>query len=146
MVNRKSLGKSIALTASTCAFAAALIWSPARVTASAALPQSGSSETPAPQKPLKITLSSLPPATVGYWYSERITVEGGKLPYEFSVSGAPDGFMFRNFTDRLSGQGVAPGDYDIVVSVADSSVPTPLKASEMFKFKIVAAPPETSKK
>ena len=123
-----------------------LICCPIQLTGGAPIPPQADGEPSAPQKPLTIPLKSLPFAVVGYWYSERISVEGGKLPYDFSVTGAPDGFMFRNFTDRLSGQGVAPGEYSITVTVADSTEPKPLTTSSTFKLKIVAAPSGTQKK
>jgi len=125
---------------------AMLMCAPVRLTSAALTPSQGEGESPTPQKPLRILTKTLPSPVVGYWYSEIISVEGGKLPYEFSVTGAPDGFMFRNFTDRLSGQGVTPGEYSITIMVADSTEPKPLTTSSTLKLKVVAAPTENPKK
>ena len=53
---------------------------------------------------ITITPETLPDATVGKYYEQAITINGGKLPYEISIDQAlPDGMTFNQETFTLSG-------------------------------------------
>jgi hypothetical protein len=74
-------------------------------------------------KPLTITTTSLPDATVGVAYKATIYPTGGKFPYEFSGTGLPDGLAFGYASDTIYGMPTKPGSYDVVITVKDGTKP-----------------------
>jgi hypothetical protein len=101
-----------------------------------------SGKTPAQQaapKPLIITTTSLPDATVGVAYKATIYPTGGKFPYEFSGTGLPDGLAFGYASDTIYGKATAPGSYDVVITVKDGTKPQQQTATLKTKLVVKAA-------
>jgi hypothetical protein len=85
--------------------------------------------TPSPQasKPRIIT-KSLPNAKEGRDYVKVIEAMGGKVPWNFSVTDAPAGISLDtvrgpNTTDTLHGVPTETGDFNVKITVTDSSEP-----------------------
>ena len=76
---------------------------------------------------LTLTPASLPPAISGSAYNQVFTVSGGSPPYTWSPARLSNGFGLVGQRDgstaALGGTVGEPGDYPLVVTVADSSVP-----------------------
>jgi hypothetical protein len=87
--------------------------------------------TTASPKPLILTTTSLPAATVGAAYSSSVVASGGTTPYGFSASGLPSGLSIVASTGAISGTPAAnaAGTYLVAISVTDVTSPTALTAS-----------------
>ena len=75
--------------------------------------------------PLKLTTTSLPPASIGVGYSASLAATGGVGPYNFQIAdgSTPPGTGL--FPDgQLTGTPTVPGTYTIVFSVLDREAPT----------------------
>jgi hypothetical protein len=59
--------------------------------------------------------------TVGAGYSAVISANGGKAPYTFSAQGLPSGISLASDTGRLSGTASQAGDFQVQVTLKDSS-------------------------
>ncbi len=77
---------------------------------------------------LSITGSSLPAATAGTSYSQKLTATGGTPPYTWSLTGAVAGLQMDATTGTLSGIPPAAGSFTVNVQVADSAGGTATKA------------------
>jgi putative Ig domain-containing protein len=66
--------------------------------------------------------ASLPPATVGSTYDEKVTVTGGTAPYTFSIASGqlPQGVLLGDKTGTFSGTPTAIGRFSFAMSVLDS--------------------------
>jgi streptogramin lyase len=87
--------------------------------------------TPAPGRSLTITPSSLGSTQAGMWYSQNLDVQGGTAPYNWSVTGLPEGISFNSLRQVIRGAAYNPGNYNVTITVADSAGHT---ASESFVF------------
>jgi Putative Ig domain len=77
------------------------------------------------QKPLTITTSSLPSATVGTSYKTGVGVTAGAMPYTWLVSGGdlPPGLKLDGKKGVIAGTPTTAGTYHFEVVVTDSGVP-----------------------
>ncbi len=76
----------------------------------------------APVRPLTITTSALPNATLHYAYATTLTATGGVQPYSWSVTSGslPNGVTLNSQTGMISGTPAASGNYPFTVQVTDS--------------------------
>jgi hypothetical protein len=85
--------------------------------------------TPRPQDPsLQIITKALPDGQVGKDYFKVIEATSGKPPWNFSAKGQPAGLSFDtvrgpNTTDTLHGVPTEAGDFNVEITVTDSSSP-----------------------
>jgi putative Ig domain-containing protein len=77
------------------------------------------------QAPLTITTTTLPSATVGSNYRNRVVVTGGAMPYSWQVVDGrlPPGLKLDTKRGAIAGTATTAGVYHFEVSVTDSSVP-----------------------
>jgi large repetitive protein len=88
--------------------------------------------------PVAVVESTLPEATVGAAYDVTLTPGGGVGPYTWSTTSTlPDGISLSG-AGKFSGTPTAPGSYDLIVNVVDSSDPL-LSGSATFTLKVVDA-------
>jgi hypothetical protein len=75
-------------------------------------------------RPMEIATASLPYATVGRWYSQALTTNGGKGTLTWSlVSGSLPPKLKLGSGGRITGTPTTPGTWTFTVRVTDSSVP-----------------------
>jgi serine/threonine protein kinase len=94
-----------------------------------------------PESELVFLISrTLPEATVGSVYSQRIGVSGGAPPYRWSARSAslPPGLSLDPSEGTLSGAPASPGRFLFSVQVTDS---TPVTVTQQFALNVVHAPP-----
>ena len=83
------------------------------------------------------TFTSLPNASSGNPYSEKVRVTGGIPPYQFSMTGTlPTGLSFNSATGIVSGTSTPPGSKNMTFTVTDSSYPTPLSVSKSLSLRV----------
>src|SRR5262249_13085408 len=86
---------------------------------------------PTPGPPLSISQSSLPPATVGTFYSQGVTATGGTPPYTWSVVDGlgtlPSGLVMSS-DGSITGTPSASGSSSFTVKVTDSTTTSTQKA------------------
>ena len=74
--------------------------------------------------PLAI-VGSLPPATVGAFFSANLSASGGISPYTWAANGLPDGLNIDPNTGTITGTPNVGGEATISVTVTDSAIPSP---------------------
>ncbi len=90
--------------------------------------------------PLNITTESLPDARPHEPYTAKLQATGGVAPLHWSIASGnlPKGLELNEETGLISGTVVEPGDFELTVTVTDSSVP-PRTVSKEFKLRSVGA-------
>ncbi|RKY19238.1 MAG: hypothetical protein DRP63_00955, partial [Planctomycetota bacterium] len=75
-----------------------------------------------PNPTLTITTTSLPPAIEGQSYFYLLTASGGTPPYNWSVTGLPQGLQFDSSTGEIYGTPPSGslGSYTLTITVSDS--------------------------
>ncbi|MBA2367572.1 MAG: putative Ig domain-containing protein [Candidatus Protochlamydia sp.] len=72
--------------------------------------------------PITFNTSSLPPSTVGVFYSQTISVSGGTQPYTFGIDGElPPGLFLNSMTGMISGTPTEAGLFSFEISVTDAN-------------------------
>lgn len=73
--------------------------------------------------PLTVTPTTLPTATVGVAYSQKLTASGGVAPYTFALSlgSLPSGFTFTASTATIAGTATAAESGNFTITVTDSA-------------------------
>lgn len=87
---------------------------------------------------LQITTSSLPSATVGANYVQRLAATGGTTPYTWRVASGtlPPGLLLSS-SGVLYGTPTSPGTYNVVVVASDSSQPS-RSASQLLSITVTS--------
>jgi hypothetical protein len=87
--------------------------------------------------PLFIPPTALPPATRNMPYSQALPVSGGTPPYGFQLlqGRLPPGLTLAN--GAIAGVCRAPGTYQFVIGVADSSVPQPQRVAQPMAIRVI---------
>jgi hypothetical protein len=90
--------------------------------------------------PLRIIDNSLPGATAGTPYTDKLAGAGGKLPYTWSASGSAlsDGLSLDTSNATLSGTPQLPGTYGLDVTLGDAAGH---QVSRSFTLTVAPAPP-----
>jgi hypothetical protein len=70
--------------------------------------------------PLQINTNSLPAASVENDYAISMAASGGTLPYSWNGTGLPSGLSISS-SGNLSGRPAQSGDFNLIISVTDSS-------------------------
>jgi hypothetical protein len=85
-----------------------------------------------------ITTTTLSSGTVGLAYSSTLSGQNGTTPYKWSISGGklPAGLGL-SLTGTITGVPTAAGTFSFTVELTDSSMPTPLTASQPLSLSIV---------
>jgi hypothetical protein len=73
--------------------------------------------------PLRIVTASLAEAWTNIYYSTQLTASGGKNSYYWSASGLPSGMTISKTNGEISGTPAISGNFNIIVTVTDSSDP-----------------------
>jgi hypothetical protein len=94
--------------------------------------------TPDIAAPLFLTTPSLPDAVVGLLYAGATAAAiGGKSPYTFGVAGLPAGLSINSASGAISGTPTGPaGISSVVLTVTDSTTPTPRTASRALPLRV----------
>ncbi len=76
--------------------------------------------------PLTITTATLPRAILNLAYLAQLTAGGGTLPFTWTISSGslPEGMTLNSTTGTINGTPSAAGDFNFVVQVTDSGIPT----------------------
>lgn len=77
----------------------------------------------APVAPITVTPTTLPTATVGVAYTQKLTASGGVPPYRFALGlgNLPAGFTFTAATGTISGTATAAETGNFTITVTDST-------------------------
>jgi hypothetical protein len=87
--------------------------------------------------PLTITTASpLPGGTVNAAYNATVNATGGTAPYTWSASGLPPGLTMNPSTGAISGTATAATTNTVVVTVTDSTAPSPLSTTKNLSLTI----------
>lgn len=86
-----------------------------------------------PLIPVRIVSESLPAAVYAKWYSDTVTVQGGRAPFLFRIlSGAfPQGIELDTLSGVVSGVPAASGRYQCRIAVCDSNTPVQTDTSDV---------------
>ncbi len=90
--------------------------------------------------PLTITTESLPDAHPHEPYTAKLQASGGIAPLHWSIAAGnlPKGLELNQDTGAITGTAVEPGDFELTVTITDSSVP-PRTATKDLKLRSVGA-------
>jgi Putative Ig domain len=94
----------------------------------------------AQRSPLSITTESLAEARPHEPYTAKLQATGGTPPLRWSISAGdlPNGLELNAETGAITGTAAEPGDFELTITVTDSSVP-PQTAVKHLKLKSVGA-------
>jgi len=96
---------------------------------------------PSPQaEDLKLANAQLPEGKIGHQYFCVVMGSGGRRPYDFFATGLPPGITLgegKYLHDTLVGKPTEAGMWSVVLTVADQTRPTPLKATATLTLKVV---------
>jgi hypothetical protein len=100
------------------------------------------SKSPVQPSKLAIMTTALPIGTVGVTYSGSIAVTGGVTPYIYGVSNLPAGLSINSSSGVITGSPTQSfvGTTTVMVTVTDSTQPTPQSATASLSLTINPAP------
>lgn len=80
--------------------------------------------------------AALPDASTSGAYNTQMVAAGGFTPLNWSASGLPAALSINPTSGIISGSNPAAGSYIIVVTVADGTSPTPVKATRSYTLRV----------